>query len=205
MTRMMKVVAPVLRAWNAMIWRAMRACGAEAYSLAQEDLAVWLKMFKTDDSWRLLRHPQWVSLLVFRGRSGSARGLPYVAFRALLMPFPRERTFHLFCPALEGGCFIGHGFATMVSADRIGRNFFVDQQVTVGKDGVERPSIGDSVQIHSGAKVIGGVTLGDGVIVGANAVVLRDVPAGMTVFGVPTHHYGQHREWIASLQEDRAD
>jgi serine acetyltransferase len=32
------------------------------------------------------------------------------------------------------------------------------------------------------------------VTVGANAVVVRDVPAGLTVLGVPTHHYGQHKQ-----------
>jgi len=49
----------------------------------------------------------------------------------------------------------------------------------------DRPSIGDDVFIYAGAKVLGDVTVGNGACVGANAVVLEDVPAGATAVGVP--------------------
>ena len=48
-----------------------------------------------------------------------------------------------------------------------------------------RPTLGDSVIIGSGAKVLGGVTLGSGSRVGANAVVLHDVAPDLLVVGVP--------------------
>ena len=49
----------------------------------------------------------------------------------------------------------------------------------------DRPSIGDDVFVYAGAKVLGDVTVGDGACIGANAVVLEDVPAGATAVGVP--------------------
>lgn len=47
------------------------------------------------------------------------------------------------------------------------------------------PTIGSHVLIGCGAKLIGPITIGDGVRIGANAVVLNDVPAGATVVGIP--------------------
>jgi serine O-acetyltransferase len=49
----------------------------------------------------------------------------------------------------------------------------------------ERPVLGDDVFVYAGAKVLGDLTVGDGARVGANAVVLDDVPAGATAVGVP--------------------
>jgi len=48
-----------------------------------------------------------------------------------------------------------------------------------------RPEVGDFVVVGAGAKVLGGISLGDNVKVGANAVLLRSVPANATVAGVP--------------------
>ncbi len=85
------------------------------------------------------------------------------------------------------GLFISHGQATILSAERIGANLQVHQGVTVGWDyrGDRRPIIGDDVFIGAGAKVLGAITIGDGARIGANAVVLCDVPAGATAAGVP--------------------
>lgn len=68
----------------------------------------------------------------------------------------------------------------------IGDDCMVMQQVTIGqlaKGGV--PRIGSHVYIGSGAKVLGPINIGDGAAIGANAVVLRDVPAGSRAVGVP--------------------
>lgn len=85
------------------------------------------------------------------------------------------------------GLFISHGQATILSAERIGANLQVHQGVTVGWDyrGDRRPIIGDDVFIGAGAKILGAVTVGDGARIGANAVVVCDVPARATAVGIP--------------------
>jgi serine O-acetyltransferase len=85
------------------------------------------------------------------------------------------------------GLFVSHGQGTVLSAERIGANLQVHQGVTVGWDyrGDRRPIVGDDVFIGAGAKVLGAVTVGDGARIGANAVVICDVPAGATAVGVP--------------------
>jgi len=90
-------------------------------------------------------------------------------------------------PEIGPGLFISHGQATILSAERIGANLQVHQGVTVGWDyrGDRRPIIGDDVFIGAGAKVLGAVTVGDRARIGANAVVVSDVPAGATAVGIP--------------------
>lgn len=85
------------------------------------------------------------------------------------------------------GLFIQHGFSTIVMAD-LGANCWINQQVTIGyKDKTGRPQIGDNVRITAGAKVLGNITIGDYVTIGANAVVVKDVPANCVVVGVPAY------------------
>jgi serine O-acetyltransferase len=85
------------------------------------------------------------------------------------------------------GLFISHGQGTILSAERIGANLQVHQGVTVGWDyrSDRRPIIGDDVFIGAGAKILGAVTIGDEARIGANAVVVCDVPPGATAVGMP--------------------
>lgn len=88
------------------------------------------------------------------------------------------------------GFYIGHYGGIVVNPDAvIGRNCNISHLVTIGQSnrgaraGV--PTIGDDVYIGPGAKIIGRITIGDGAAIGANAVVLEDVPAGGVAVGVP--------------------
>ena len=88
------------------------------------------------------------------------------------------------------GLFIDHGTGVVIGETAvIGDNVTLFQGVTLGGTGKERgkrhPTIGDNVVIGAGAKVLGNITIGAHSMIGANAVVIRDVPEHSTVVGVP--------------------
>jgi len=93
---------------------------------------------------------------------------------------------------IGAGLVLPHSQGTILGAARIGSNVTIYQQVTLGAQLADfhynpalRPSVGAGVIITAGAKVLGPVRLGDESIVGANAVVLTDVPPGAVAVGVP--------------------
>lgn len=101
--------------------------------------------------------------------------------------YPTEKTLYIVTPDIGGGLFIQHGFSTYISAEKIGENCWINQQVTIGyNNDMICPVIGDNCMITCGAKVLGGVTLGDNTTVGANAVVVKSYERGHGVLaGVP--------------------
>ena len=108
--------------------------------------------------------------------------------KVLLKPLSFFNSLNLYinCSDIEGGLFIEHGFSTIIACQHIGVNCWINQQVTIGySDNENKPYIGNNVNIKAGAKIIGGVKIGDDVIVGANAVVVKDIPPHSIVVGVP--------------------
>lgn len=88
------------------------------------------------------------------------------------------------------GLFIDHGMGIVIGETTIiGDNVLLYQGVTLGGTGKEKgkrhPTVGNSVVIGAGAKILGNITLGDNSYIGANAVVIRDVPKNATVVGIP--------------------
>ncbi|HEY2746869.1 MAG TPA: serine acetyltransferase [Polyangia bacterium] len=87
------------------------------------------------------------------------------------------------------GFYIGHFGNIIVHPDTVmGERCSISQGVTIGVLGGGRPGVprlGNDVYVGAGAKILGPVTIGDGAIIGANAVVLDDVPPGATAVGVP--------------------
>ena len=71
----------------------------------------------------------------------------------------------------------------------VGDDVLLYQGVTLGGTGKEKgkrhPNIGNNVVVGAGAKVLGNITICDNSYIGANAVVLKDVPANSTIVGVP--------------------
>jgi serine O-acetyltransferase len=87
---------------------------------------------------------------------------------------------------IEAGLFILHGDSTFVTAERIGKNCWINQHVVIGHSNeTDYPTIGDNVTIFAGAKILGKVTVGDNATIGANSVVIQNVPPNVTVMGVP--------------------
>lgn len=104
------------------------------------------------------------------------------------------------CEIGEGTEFGYKGIGLVIHSEtKIGRDCKIGTNVTIGGgaggsnqvipefDGVRRrvPVIGDRVYIATGSKVLGSIVVGDDVIIGANAVVINDVPAKTVVGGVP--------------------
>jgi len=86
----------------------------------------------------------------------------------------------------EGIVFV-HTMGTVIGGDaKVGDRVWIMSNVTIGtaKDN-GYPRIGNDVRIGAGARILGPVTIGDGAVIGANAVVLSDVPAGAVAVGVP--------------------
>ena len=88
--------------------------------------------------------------------------------------------------------FIDHGMGVVIGETTIiGDDVTLYQGVTLGGTGKEHgkrhPTIGDSVVIGGGAKILGNITVGNNCRVGAGSVVLRDIPDDSTVVGVPGH------------------
>lgn len=71
----------------------------------------------------------------------------------------------------------------------IGDDCIIRQGVTIGNRRLDRPfeapTLGARVNVGAGAKILGGLTIGDGAVIGANSVVLRDVDSGALAVGVP--------------------
>jgi serine O-acetyltransferase len=87
-----------------------------------------------------------------------------------------------------------HSTGVVVNAGvRGGAGVMLEHQVTIGAEKRQAPVLGDDVFVGAGAKVIGSVRVGDRARVGANAVVVHDVPADSTVVGIPARVVRQRR------------
>ena len=93
---------------------------------------------------------------------------------------------------IDQGLYLSHGNVVIDGVVTIGRNCEINPWVTIGLSNSTRlgftlqgPTIGDHVSIGTGAKVLGPIGVGNNVKIGANAVVLVDVPDGATAVGVP--------------------
>ncbi|OGN99160.1 MAG: serine O-acetyltransferase [Chloroflexi bacterium RBG_13_51_52] len=86
--------------------------------------------------------------------------------------------------------FIDHGTGVVIGeTSEIGDDVLLYQGVVLGGTSMEKkkrhPTLGNGVEMGSGSIALGAITIGDGVRVGASSVVIRDVPPGVTVVGIP--------------------
>lgn len=86
--------------------------------------------------------------------------------------------------------FVDHGIGVVIGETTIiGDDVLLYQGATLGGTGIVKgkrhPTVGNNVVIGAGAKVLGNIVIGDNSYIGANAVVIKDVPPNSTVVGVP--------------------
>jgi len=105
------------------------------------------------------------------------------------------------------GLFIDHATGVVIGETaEIGENVTIYQGVTLGGTSLERgkrhPTVGDRVTIGAGAKILGPVTVGSDSRIGANAVVVRPVPANSVVVGVPGQVVSRSRPRLPTTVPD---
>ena len=93
-----------------------------------------------------------------------------------------------------------HPYSIVIGNAFLGRNCTIYQNVTIGanyeKDsqGYKYPSLGDNVRVSPGAVILGPVKIGSHVLIGANSVVLDDVPDNTVVAGAPAKIISKYDE-----------
>lgn len=131
------------------------------------------------DAYKLYRIERWLYLHKIPILPKIIKGIIYVIHSSSI-PYEAEIGSH--CKFLYGGigCVIG-------KETKIGNHVLIGTNVLTGgrsnKKGM--PVIGNNVYIATGAKILGNITISDNVIIGANAVVIQDVPSNCSVGGVP--------------------
>ena len=108
--------------------------------------------------------------------------------------------------AIGKGLFIDHGMGVVIGETTIvGNNVTLFQGVTLGGTGKEtgkrHPTLGDNIVVGAGAKVLGNIKVGSNSYVGANAVVLKEVPENTTIVGVPGRSTRQEGKKIDLLMD----
>ena len=101
--------------------------------------------------------------------------------------------------------FIDHGAGVVIGETaKIGDDVLLYQGVVLGgttlKKGKRHPTIGNNVVLGTGAVALGAITIGDRACVGAGSVVVKSVPPGATVVGIPGRIAGDHRKPLTDLE-----
>ena len=128
-----------------------------------------------------------LAMVLYRCMQGSRR------WRLIPLELLFNRLNSICCNCIIGrGAEFGSGFVLIHATGVVinggvsgGDNVFIEHQVTIGAERRQTPKIGNDVFIGAGAKLLGEITIGDHSRIGANAVVLDDVPPFATVVGIP--------------------
>ena len=130
-------------------------------------------------------------LLHFLANSSDFRNIFYYRTRSLFTHLlnlycRKEKYFRIdIHTKIKGGMITGHPYSTIINANEIGENFYINQLVTIGEEKGKKPTIGNNVSVCTGAIVIGGITIGNNCIIGAGSVVTKSIPDNCVVVGNP--------------------
>lgn len=151
----------------------------------QADTVRWISILKIDLNktigfiYLLCYYPEFRNLFYYR--------VGYLG-HVLNLISPKMSTLHIATEHIGEGLFIQHGFASTIGAKSIGKNCWINQQVTIGySNDRDLPIIMDNVTINAGAIVIGKLVIGENSRIGANAVVIKDIPKNSSVFCPPPY------------------
>lgn len=151
--------------------------------LVWEDFNAWVYRHKLSSESRyeafvnlMTRFSEFRTILYYR--------MPF-SIRHFLNFFLKRREIVISVGELKGEAIFEHGWSTIVSARKIGRNVMTHQNCTIGWNHGGSPVIGDNVKIYTGAVVAGPITIGNNVTIGANCVVLKNIPDNSTCYGNP--------------------
>ncbi|MBI4184682.1 MAG: serine O-acetyltransferase [Proteobacteria bacterium] len=137
--------------------------------------------------WHRLAHALWLRGFCFLGRFASHLGRMLTGIEI----HPGAK--------IGEGLVIDHGAGVVIGETaEVGRNVTLYQGVTLGgtslHKGKRHPTLEDDVIVGAGAQVLGPITVGAGARIGANAVVIDDVPKGATMVGIPARMVGRRKD-----------
>lgn len=174
--------------------------------LIKADIARWNEIdqisfgFFESLNWYLTYKKEFRNLFLHRLKKPSQTFISKVHFVIARIIWKPMESLYIYTDDIGGGLYIQHGFATIITARKIGENCRIYQQVTIGyKDGAT-PVLEDNVSVTCGAKVLGNLTMHSNSIAAAGAVVLKDVPENAIVGGVPAKEIRYKDEAEISFQ-----
>ncbi|MEG0641085.1 MAG: serine O-acetyltransferase EpsC [Clostridium sp.] len=111
---------------------------------------------------------------------------------------------------IGNGLFIDHGMGVVIGETaEVGDNVTIYHGVTLGGTGKDKgkrhPTVGDNVMIGAGAKVLGPIKVGSNSKIGSNSVVVKEVPEGATVVGIPAKVVTPSSQRITYIYKDDDD
>lgn len=168
--------------------------------LIKEDVARWNNVdavnlgFFESLNWYLTYKKEFRNLILHRLKHPSHTVSAMLQFAVCRILWKPLESLYIYTKEIGGGLYIQHGFATIISAKKIGKNCRIYQQVTLGYKKEFAPTLGDNVAVTCGAKVLGDVTMHNNSLAAAGAVVIKDVPENAIVGGVPAKIIGYKDE-----------
>ena len=194
---------------------------AELLDLMRSDIELKRRWFLERDTWfnrnvRVFVEPGTLAVMVYRVGHYSRELSTPVLRQLVRCAYMQAKV----CVVLGFGIYVpsrlkvGKGFAIhnfsgiFLPPTTTGDNLIVFQGVTVGHlrgQGGKPPRLGSNVFLGAGCKVMGNITIGNNVVVGANSLVVNDVPDNCTVVGVPARVVSRDTSWMEEKLNGQGD
>ena len=194
-----KRVFAVINYWRTLPVYLCAICSAQK-RLIKADVARWNEIdqinfnFFESLNWYMTYKKEFRNLIQHRLKNPSHSFVSLVHSAIARILWKPLETLYIYTKEIGGGLYIQHGFATIISAKRIGENCRIYQQVTIGYKQEFCPVLEDNVSVTCGAKVLGDVTMHSNSLAAAGSVVVKDVPENAIVGGVPAKIIGYKDE-----------